>query len=95
VTCRHGCKEKTNEIQENEDGARNKKLEKEMETRRDMRSRAQALSSDTITTRTISMYEQEQTRIKAIARKLREEETERRIILLKSIKLQVYNRMYI
>jgi hypothetical protein len=52
-------REKTNEIQENEDGARNKKLEKEMETRRDMRSRAQALSSDTITTRTISMYEQE------------------------------------
>jgi hypothetical protein len=88
-------REKTNEIQENEDSARNKKLEKEMETRRDMRSRAQALSSDTITTRTISMYEQEQTRIKAIARKLREEETERRIILLKSIKLQVYNRMYI
>jgi hypothetical protein len=41
------------------------------------------------------MYEQEQSRIKAIARKLREEETERRIILLKSIKLQVYNRMYI
>jgi hypothetical protein len=78
-------REKTNEIQENEDGARNKKLEKEMETRRDMRSRAQALSSDTITTRTISMYEQEQTRIKAIARNLREEETERRILLLKSI----------
>jgi hypothetical protein len=54
-----------------------------METRRDMCSRAQALSSNTITTRTISMYEQEQTRIKAIATKLRGEETERRILLLK------------
>jgi hypothetical protein len=59
-------------------------------TRRGMRSRAQALSSDTITTILEKVNTQEQTRTKAIARSL-EKKKGGKILLIQFNRIQVYN----
>jgi hypothetical protein len=59
-------------------------------TRSGMRSRAQALSSDTITTILEKVNTQEQTRTKAIARSL-EKKKDGKILLIQFNRIQVYN----